>query len=83
MSCSNNLRSVQIPQIFMKKSASTNKSQVSISEIAFFNNITENCVGQDGAAAMVGRLSGVKTCIKAKYPKALLIYCGWEHSSAR
>ena len=45
--------------------------------LRFGMNLAENCVGQalDGAAAMVGRLSGVKTRIKAKYPQALFIYC--------
>ena len=43
----------------------------------FGMNLAENCVGQalDGAAAMVGKLSGVKTRIKAKYPRALFIHC--------
>ena len=40
-------------------------------------DIEKDCVGQvlDGAATMVGRLSGVKTRIKCKYPQALFIYC--------
>ena len=40
-------------------------------------DIEKDCLGQvlDGAATMVGRLSGVKTRIKCKYPQALFIYC--------
>lgn len=40
-------------------------------------NLTENCVGQtlDGAATMVGRLSGMKTRNQSKFPKALFVYC--------
>ena len=40
-------------------------------------DVEKCCVGQvlDEATTMVGRLSGVKTRIKRKYPKALFIYC--------
>ena len=71
------------PEIFLGWHATAKQDSFTLvklledSLLRFGMNLAENCVGQalDGAAAMVGRLSGVKTRIKAKYPRALFIYC--------
>ena len=71
------------PEMFLEWHATAKQDSLTLvklqedSLLRFGMNFAENCVGQalDGAFAMVDRLSGVKTRIKAKYPRAQFIYC--------